>query len=168
MEAPRNNDFLSRVAQRARIPKEDAGALINGFMGALTVILQEDTWHQVRDLVPMETSVEWEAPPADDRPTVEQFLLEMSKRESVEPDRAADHARAVAGAIRERASDEELDRLAASIHNDDVLALFESVRGELSAPARPTEGEEAIQTPAKDLEDPATTERDDSPQEEDQ
>lgn len=147
MTGGNTGDFLARVSERARVPQDDAEALVRDFMGALTGVVDRESWDLVRRLMPEPIEVSWEDGADYESTNVEQFLLEVSRREPVAEDRAAEHARAVASAIREQATAEELEHLASTIQDDDVLALFEETRGGLTAPETPTEGEKAIHSP---------------------
>lgn len=142
-------DFAARVAERARVPEADAKPLVKSFLAALSGIVDRETWNLIRALVPDDIEMTWEDGADYESSTVEQFLLDQSNREPVRTDRAAEHARAVAGAVRERATDEELRQLVSLVQNDDILALFEEERGELTAPDSPTKGAKAIHSPAQ-------------------
>lgn len=143
------DDFFARVAERAGIPKADARPLVKNFLAALSGTVDRETWNLIRSLIPAEIEMAWEDGADYEPSTVEQFLLDQSNREPVRADRAAEHARAVAGVIRERAPDEDLSRLASLVQDDDILALFEETRGELTTPEAPTEGDRAIHSPAQ-------------------
>lgn len=150
-------DFLADVAERARIPTGDADDLIRDFMGALSGVVERDAWDLVRRLVPEQIQISWDEATAQGTTRVEHFLLELSKREPVEESRAADHARAVGVTIGEQATDQELEKLASLIRDDDVLALFEQDRGGLTLPDTPTQGKKALQSPPS----PENTKHDD-------
>lgn len=142
-----DTDFVARVAERARIPEADARPLVKNFLAALSGIVDRETWNLIRDLVPDEIEMAWEDGADYEPSTIEQFLLDQSDREPVRADRAAKHARAVAGAVREWATDEELRQLTSLVQHDDVLALFEETRGELTTADSPTKGDRAIHSP---------------------
>lgn len=126
-------DFTAEVAERANLSDDDALELIKDFLSALPGFVTRDTWELIAELTPVQVSVEWEDVSEGVDMSMEDFLLEMSDEEHVELERAAEHARAVAETIRSRSSAEQLDRLRESITNEDLLALFETERGELTS-----------------------------------
>lgn len=147
MAMSEDSEFIARVAELARIPEDDAGSLVRDFLAALTGMVDRQTWDLIRSLVPGEIGVSWEEGADYEPTTIEQFLLDVSRREPVATERGAEHARAVAEAVREQATESELRQLASAIQDDDLLALFEETRGELTTPQTPTEGMEAIHSP---------------------
>lgn len=149
MAMSEDSEFIARVAELARIPEDDARSLVRDFFAALTGMVDRETWNLIRSLVPGEVEISWDEDADYETTTIEQFLLDVSRREPVAMDRAAEHARAVAEAVREQATESELRQLASAIEDDDLLALFEETRGELTTPQTPTEGTEAIHSPAR-------------------
>lgn len=144
-----DSEFFARVAERAGIPEADARPLVKSFLAALSGTVDREPWNLIRSLIPAEIEMTFKDGADYESSTVEQFLLDQSNREPVRADRAAEHARAVAGAIRERATHEDLGRLASLVQHDAILALFEETRGELTTPEAPTEGDRAIHSPAQ-------------------
>lgn len=143
---PGRAEFLSRVAERANVPEEQASGLVDDFLTALAKTVDRGTWEKIQEIVPM--AVDAQQGEVGEKPlTIEQFLLELSGREPVADERAATHARAVAGAIREEASESQFEQLRSRMEDDTLLALFEEERGELTAVADPTDGEIAQHTP---------------------
>lgn len=139
------DEFLAAVAARANVPDADAADLVSDFLSAIAGAIDEDAWEAVRALVP--TSSDERAPEAPSSATIEEMLIEMSGEEGVAEDRVASHARAVAMAVRDRASTQQLRRLAELIQDDTVLALFEEHRGELTSVPEPSDGDVAQHTP---------------------
>ena len=68
------------------------------------------------------------------------ILLEISDVESVEAGRAAEHARVRAETPRSRVGETRLERLQDSIVKEELRALFELRRDELTEPEMPTAG----------------------------
>jgi hypothetical protein len=86
---------------------------VSDFFGAISSFLDEDAWRVLVDLGPSG------------------------------PGRAARDARVVAEALRSRADQSHLEKLSESIQNEELLALFELSRGELTETEMPTAGKRA-------------------------
>lgn len=127
--------FVKDLAESAHLNKEDAQDLIADFLEALPGFVDRETWDFIHELVPVEVTADWEqvGGEPEDR-TMEEFLVEMSREEGVESPRAAEHARAIAETIHSHSDPDQMERLRSMMVNEDLLALFESVRGELSSP----------------------------------
>lgn len=136
--------FLSQVAERANVPHEDAADLVDEVLRELARILDPESWRKVREIVPFEVDVESSGD--GQSLSMERFLVELSGEEPVQEERAARHARAVAGAIRDAASESQIEQLSHLIEDDSVLALFEERRGELTTVPEPSDGEIAQHT----------------------
>lgn len=134
--------FYSAVSEQARLPVGDARDLVSDFLNAISGFVGEDAWGVLVELAPDDVGVE-QSDEGDFEGTVEEFLLEMSDVEAVEAGRAAQHARVVAETLRSRADESQLEELRESIENDELLALFELSRGELTEPQMPTAGSQA-------------------------
>jgi uncharacterized protein (DUF2267 family) len=126
--------FVEDLAERAYLREEDAHELIVDFLEALPGFVDRETWDLISAMVPIEVTVDWEQVGEQEDLTMEEFLVEMSQEEGVESTRAAEHARAVAETIRSNADPEQMERLRSTMMNEDLLALFESVRGEFTFP----------------------------------
>lgn len=133
----RDARFYATVSEEARLPAGDAHALVSDFLRAISSFVGEDAWAVLVSLAPDDVQVEQEDA-TDTQGTIEQFLLQMSDAESIETGRAAEHARVVAETLRSRADESQLDDLRESIENEELLALFELSRGELTGPETPT------------------------------
>lgn len=130
--------FIIEVADRAGLSHAEARSLVEDFLDALSGFVSPEAWEFIAGLTPIELILDRDEiePHPEDR-DIEDFLLEMSEEEDVELPRAAEHARAVAEAISARASPEQLARLQSLVDNEDVLALFERARGELTSSESP-------------------------------
>jgi hypothetical protein len=137
-----DESFYAGISAEARLPERDTRDLVSDFFNAISAFLADDAWRVLVDLVPGEMAVARDNGTKTDG-TIEEFLLEMSDAESVETGRAAEHARVVAEALRSRADDSHLEALRDSIENDELLALFELSRGELTEAETPTAGQRA-------------------------
>lgn len=131
------DSFIAEIADRANLSSDDARSLVEDFLAALPGFVSREAWELIAGLTPVAASVDWDERDLPEDRDVEDFFLEMSDEERVESRRAAEHARAVAETIRARAEPEELDALRSLVTNEDVLALFESVRGELTSSESP-------------------------------
>lgn len=124
--------FFEYVSKEARVPESDARALVQDFLRAISYFIGESATSVLADIAPTDLTVPSPAGNRQAEATIEEFLLEMSDEESVAEDRAADHARVVAEALRMRADGATVQRLKDSIENEEILALFELERGELT------------------------------------
>lgn len=138
----RDQAFYAAIADEAHLPESDAQVLVADFLDAISRFIGDDAWGTLLDLVPDGPEVDRKDGERTEG-TIEDFLLEMSDVESVEAGRAAEHARIVAEKLRSRADESHLERLRESIENEELLALFELRRGELTEPEMPTAGERA-------------------------
>lgn len=141
-QTERDARFYTAVSEEARLPRDDARDLVSDFLNAISSFVGEDAWGVLVGLAPDDIGVE-QSDEVDVEGTIEEFLLEMSDVEAVEAGRAAEHARVVAETLRSRADDSQLEDLRESIENDELLALFELSRGELTEPQMPTAGSQA-------------------------
>ncbi|MGH8945540.1 MAG: DUF2267 domain-containing protein [Acidimicrobiia bacterium] len=130
--------FIAEVADRARLSNDDARRLVEDFLHAIAGFVSPEAWELIADLTPLDVSLDPdEAEPDPEDREIEDFLLVMSDEEEVESPRAAEHARAVAETIRSRTGSDQLARLRSLVSNEDVLALFETTRGELTSSESP-------------------------------
>lgn len=120
--------FLERVAERANLPYHDAADIVDEVLRELAKVLDRESWTKIQEILPFEVDIE----PSGQPLSIEESLMELSRDEPVRDERAAIHARAVAGTIGETASESQLEELSALIEDDTVLALFEERRGELT------------------------------------
>jgi peroxiredoxin len=125
-----DEEFYARIADEARIPAGEAPVLVRAFLEAVAPSLGEDARAVVSELAPGGLVV----PTARDSDAgVESLLLAALEESSIATGRPAEHARVVAEALRSRANETQLRRLEAAVDDEDVLSLFESERGELTA-----------------------------------
>lgn len=123
--------FLETISEEAHIPERDVKPLLADFLSALSGFVSEEVIELLIDITPTDVNIE-RGGDRDSNATIEEFLLEMSDEEGVATGRAAEHARVVAEGIRSRAHNTDLRRLRDLIENEDILALFELNRGELT------------------------------------
>ena len=117
--------------------EEEAPVLVSEFLEALAPALDREARRVVDDLLPESLSVpETRGSGGKD---VKDVLLGTLEESSVAIGRPAEHARVVAEALARRATPAQLERLQESIADDDVLALFETHRGDLTR-KNPTSG----------------------------
>lgn len=138
-----DTEFYAHISNEARIPVEDAPSLVQGFLKAISEYVGEEAASVLEDVAPRGTRVGKSDPSVRDDGSIEQFLLDTSEEEAVEEGRAADHARVVAQALRARADESQWQRFQASIEEENILALFEFDRGELTDVDQPTAGRRA-------------------------
>ena len=141
-QTQRDQTFYAAISDEARLPATDTHALVSDFLNAISGFVSDDAWEVLMELSPADVKVERQVMTQAEG-TIEDFLLEMSDVESVEAGRAAEHARVVAEALRSRADRKHLEALKAAIADDEVLALFELSRGELTETDTPTAGQQA-------------------------
>lgn len=103
------DEFISKIAERANVPEEDAADLVRDFLRELAKTLDRSSWEKVQEFVPL--SVEVQSDGEQQSLTIEEFLVELSGEEPVEDELAGGHARAVAGVIREVIPKSRLDEL---------------------------------------------------------
>jgi peroxiredoxin len=127
-----DEEFYARIADEARIPAEEARALVRAFLEAVAPSLGDDARAVVSELAPEGLLVPTAAA-RDSDAGVESLLLAALEESSIATGRPAEHARVVAEALRSRANGTQLRRLEAAVDDEDVLSLFESERGELTA-----------------------------------
>jgi peroxiredoxin len=127
-----DEEFYARIADEARIPAEEARALVRAFLEAVAPSLGDDARAVVSELAPEGLVVPTRGA-RDPDAGVESLLLAALEESSVATGRPAEHARVVAEALRSRANETQLRRLEAAVDDEDVLSLFESERGELTA-----------------------------------
>lgn len=136
--------FLSRVSERANVPQSEAADLVEEVLDDLANVLDPTSWETIQDILPFEVG---DGSSGSDRSlSIEQFLVELSGDEPVGAERAASHARAVAGTIREAATEPQLRKLSNQIEDEAILALFEEHRGELTSVPEPSDGDIAQHT----------------------
>lgn len=131
------SSFVEDLSERAYLSEEDAQTLIVDFLEALPGFVDRETWELIADMVPVKVTVDWDQRGEQEDLTMEDFLLEMSAEEGVESTRAAEHARAVAETIHDHSNPAQIERLRSTMVNEDLLALFESTRGELTSHEEP-------------------------------
>lgn len=122
--------LYARIAAAAHVPEEEAPILVRAFLQAVAPFAADA--EALSDLAPGDLSVP-EAVPADGSRGAEELLAESLAETSLTDGRAAAYLRVVAEALASEAHPDQLARLRDSITDDDVLALFESERGELTA-----------------------------------
>lgn len=123
--------FLARVAEEARVPSAEAPALVNEVLAALAPSLGPEARSVISDIAPEGIAVP--EPAGTDRDNGVEGVVESSEEEAaVASGRGVEHTRVVAEALARRADPDQLRRLIDSIDDEDVLALFESVRGEMT------------------------------------
>jgi hypothetical protein len=127
----RDDNFYAAVSEEARLPVSDARDLVCEFFSAISGFVGHEAWGVLADLAPQDVKL-GRTSHVEGGGTLEQFLTKMSGVESVETGRAAEHARVVAEALRSRADPSQLEMLQALIEDDELLALFELSRGELT------------------------------------
>jgi len=135
--------FLVRIAERANVPDDEAADLVEDVLRELAKVLDGESWTKIQEILPFEVDIE----PSGQSMSIEEFLTELSGDEPVEDERAAIHARAVAGTIGEAATKSQVEELSSLIEDETVLALFEERRGELTTVPDPSDGELAQHTP---------------------
>lgn len=128
--ADQPSSLYGRIAAGAHVPDEEAPILVRAFLQAVAPFA--DDREALSALAPRGMSVP-EAMPADGALGVEDLLAEALAETSLADGRAAEYLRVVAEALASEAGPDQLERLRESITDDDVLALFESERGELTA-----------------------------------
>ena len=132
-----DREFFALIAEEARVSEEEAPVLVSEFLEALAPALDREARRVVDDLLPENLSVpETGGSGGED---VKGVLLGTFEESSVAIGRPAEHARVVAEALARRATPAQLERLQESIADDDVLALFETHRGDLTR-MNPTSG----------------------------
>ena len=132
-----DREFFALIAEEARVSEEEAPVLVSEFLEALAPALDREARRVVDDLLPESLSVpETRGSGGED---VKDVLLGTLEESSVAIGRPAEHARVVAEALARRATPAQLERLQESIADDDVLALFETHRGDLTR-KNPTSG----------------------------
>lgn len=136
-------EFFAHISNEARVPEDDARSLVEDFLRAISGFIDETAANVLEEIAPSGLTVGKTELSIRNDASVEEFLLEMSDEESVATGRAAEHARVVAEAMSERADEASLEHLVESIANQDILALFETHRGELTELEQPTAGEKA-------------------------
>lgn len=136
-EGQSDSDFYAAIAEGAHIPVAQAPSLVEDFLNAISEFVSDDALEILVDLAPPNLSLSRTRPERDEA-TVEQFLVTMSGEEAVAAGRAAEHARVVAEALRSRSDPSLLEDLQDAIADDEILALFELTRGEMTTQDRPT------------------------------
>lgn len=137
-----DSEFFGRVSNEARVREEDARLLVEDFLRSISEYIGKEAAQVLQDIAPAGLSVEKsEQNIRDEESTIKEFLLAMSDEESAPTEQAAKHARAVAQALRERADATSLRRLRELVENEEILALFELDRGELTEVEPPKAGE---------------------------
>jgi uncharacterized protein (DUF2267 family) len=133
--------FVEKVAERAQIPRSDVPSLVDDFLRALGSFADQSGWKAVVDAVPLDTELRWNNLDREEVSTLDDFFLAMSDEESVGDGRAAEHARAVAQTVAEHAGPGGQERIRKAVKHEGMLALFETMRGEVTSADAPTEGE---------------------------
>jgi peroxiredoxin len=126
-----DDEFYARIVDEARIPEEEAPVLVQAFLSAISPFLGEEARAVVSELAPKGLEI----PTAENEPNgaVEDLLLATIEESSIASGRPVEHARVVAEALRSRADAGQVGRLEAAVEDEDVLGLFETYRGELTA-----------------------------------
>lgn len=127
-----DDEFYARLAEEARVSGEDAPALVRAFLSAVAPSLGKDARAVVSELAPEGMEIP-EVDERDGQAGVEALLQAALDDSSIASGRPAEHARVVAEALRSRADESQLRRLVASVDDEDVLSLFETDGGELTA-----------------------------------
>lgn len=145
-EPPTDNEqeFLSRVAEEARVSIEEAPLLVTAVLAALAPSLDETSREIIDELLP--EGVEFPEAPHNGDEDVEAVLLSALEESSIATGRPVEHARVVTEALSRRADADQLGRLRDSIDDEGVLALFESFRGEMTLDHQ-TMGSKQISSP---------------------
>lgn len=124
------SNLYGRIAAAAHVPEEEAPTLVRAFLQAVAPFAGDRD--ALTALAPEGMSIP-DAVPANGTRGVEELIAESLAETSLADGRAAGYLRVVAEALASEASPDQLERLRQSITDDDVLALFESERGELTA-----------------------------------
>jgi peroxiredoxin len=127
-----DEEFYLRVAEEARISVSEARVLVQAFLNAAAPSLGDDARAVLNELAPDGQSVPT-SEEVDPEAGVEDLLQAALAESSIASGRPVEHARVVAEAFRSRADNGQLRRLEAAIEDEDVLSLFETERGELTA-----------------------------------
>lgn len=128
--AEQPSDLFGRIAAGAHVPEEETPTLVRAFLRAVAPFANDR--EALNALAPDGISIP-ETAPADGERGIEELLAESLAETSLADGQAAGYLRVVAEALASEASPSQLERLRESITDDDVLALFESERGELTA-----------------------------------
>lgn len=136
----RDAEFFARIAEEAGIPLEEAPGLVSRFLRALAPWLSAEAVSVIDEIAPAEVDLAHHDDGSDDDDALDAVL--SATPEGPEAGKSGMLARVIAEALSDRADAHQLRRLEESIDDEDLLALFERVRGEMThqqPPARPAD-----------------------------
>lgn len=123
--------FLARIADEARVPEEEAPALVREVVAAISSSLGQEARAVLAKITPSGLMASPTPDPgADDG--VEDVIESSIDEAAVASGRGAEHTRVVAEALADRADTDQLRRLIDAIEDEDIRALFESDRDEMT------------------------------------